>query len=346
MDNATPVAALNGLCVTGGRLNANAALRSIGYLTTPIGNNEIRIDGITFTSIGAHTIPEICNGRTVIQISNSAIANQTSLTEIHIPSSVTTIGNDAFKNTNNASIYLEGKEIVPSTFSYYWNPSGNPVYLNGNLCTHTFKTTIELNDTQHGDYCFDCKTLTNETNHSMYISGEWEKCHYCPYSKFLGHTHSYSYTWLNLQEHRRSCSCGDSRTTAHIISGSWNGVGYTCIACGGPADGGIIINGIYPTFNTKGDISHVSHYFGNESFILNNGVIVLSELDLIKYYDGTLILPYECNRLDCRYDDIDLSDCCDCGNNYINEFSSIDSNNSNKDLYLQSRREYYISISQ
>ena len=64
----------------------------------------------------------------------------------------------------------------------------NPVYLNGTLCTHTSKTTIEISDIQHGDLCNHCRSLTNKTNHRKYTLGEWQYCHDCPYSKFLGHT--------------------------------------------------------------------------------------------------------------------------------------------------------------
>src|SRR5690554_2290785 len=148
-------------------------------------------------------------------------------------------------------------------------------------------------------------------SHRKYTLGEWQYCHDCPYSKFLGHTHNYTYTWLNLQEHKRSCSCGDSRTTAHIISGPWNGSGYTCIAGGGPADSGLIINGIDLTSYTVGFSSQISQYFGNGSFMLNNGIIVLSELDLIKFYDATLILPYECDGLRCCANNLDLKECFD-----------------------------------
>lgn len=300
-DTGTP---LNGLCVANGRLNVFRAVSAVAFTTAPT-SGGMSIMGLrpgfslvnnTSLALPERFDPGTTGVLTVNAIGYNAFENCISISEIYIPSSVTTIGNDAFKNTNNASIFLEGKVIVPSTFSYYWNPSGNPVYLNGNLCTHTFKTTIELNDTQHGDYCFDCRTLTNKMSHRKYTLGEWQYCHDCPYSKFLGHTHNYTYTWLNLQEHKRSCSCGDSRTTPHIISGSWNGQGYTtCLACGGPADSGIILQGIDPTSITEDVNIHIKQYFGNESFILNNGVIVLSELDLVKYYDGTLILPYECD---------------------------------------------------
>lgn len=278
----------------------------------------------------------------VTSIGASAFAGMTSLTQITIPASVTHIGADAFINTNNASIYLDGRTSVPSTFSYYWNSSGNPVYLNGNQCMHTSKNTIELNATQHGDLCNHCRTVTNIMNHRKYTSGNWERCYDCSYSKDLGHTHTYTYTWLDLKQHESSCSCGYNRVTAHIVSGDWNGQGYTtCLSCGGLADSGFIIQGIDPSLNMIGYVPHISQYFGNGSFMLNNGVIVLSELDLIKYYDGTLILPYECEGLNCCSKDLDLKECCGHTNNFIDEFSCIDFNTKRVD-YLPNRREEYI----
>jgi len=72
------------------------------YNTTNIGSNEIRIDSVASISgtqiqlTGNVTLPNTLKGRTVTQIGNSAFANQTQLTHISIPASVTRIGIEAF----------------------------------------------------------------------------------------------------------------------------------------------------------------------------------------------------------------------------------------------------------
>jgi|GEM_PF-5648695 len=270
----------------------------------------LRINGLSNNSFTSITIPSSIGGQSVKYISDSAFINKTHLSQITIPSSVTHIGSNAFQNTNNASIYLTGRTSAPSTFNINWNSSANPVYLNGNLCNHASKTTISLNDTQHGDLCNNCRTITNKANHNKYTSGLWKYCYNCPYSKYIGHTHTYAHTWLNLRQHVSSCLCGSNVTRPHIVSSDWNGVGYaTCLDCGGPAELGIVIMSGKPVSDEVLFTGLVSEYFGNGSFILENGVIVLSDEDLEKYYDGTLVLPDCCGSLAC---DGHCDDCIDC----------------------------------
>lgn len=112
LDNATPVAVLNGLCVTGGRLNANAAIRSIGYEITNLSDNNIQIDRPCFTVNGSFSIPDTLNGRTVTQIGSAAFANQTGITSITLPNTITSIGANAFENCTNLTSISEFNNIV------------------------------------------------------------------------------------------------------------------------------------------------------------------------------------------------------------------------------------------
>lgn len=253
----------------------------------------------------------------VTKIVSNAFANHTQLSQVTIPSSVTHIGSDAFKNTNNARIYLNGRIVAPSTFDLNWNSAANPVYLNGVLCNHSSKTTIELNATQHGDLCNSCRTIINKANHNKYTSGLWEYCHNCLYSKYIGHTHTYNtHTWLSLQQHESSCSCGSSKIRPHVVSGSSGGFGYeTCLECGGPAEFGIVMLRALVGLDDPVSSIYIEEYFGNGSFVLSNGVIVLSDEDLELYYNGTLVLPYEYN-LEFDYHD-DCYECHNCLDDYL-----------------------------
>ena len=100
----------------------------------------------------------------------------------------------------------------------------------------------------------------------------------------IKHTHDYdfSYTWVDLTEHREYCYCGLSRLSPHIVSpgafqGGLNIAPY--LLCGGFARIGEIYHdgiGNYP-------------YTLNGSFILPNGIIVLEEADMEAYLNGTLV---------------------------------------------------------
>lgn len=326
LENVTPVAELTGLCATGGRLNADAALRSVGYETTNLANNNVRINAPATDFSGVHTVPSTLNDRIVTDIAGSAFANQTQLTQITLPSTITTVGNNAFLNTNNAPIHLEGRTIVPSTFSMNWNPSGNPIYLNDSLCTHPSTTFTHLNSTEHGDLCNVCRTAINRVSHS----------------------YSLNHTWINLRQHRSYCTCGANRLLGHVVSGDWGGIGYaTCLICGGPAEIGFVqfreftslANGLY--------INYVQEYFGNGSYILSNGVIVLSKDDLKDYYDGTLELPNCYASKDCD----DYHDCKDC-EYHLHESEVIDDSiylyldrrDFNYDYYLSRKDEDLLSL--
>lgn len=160
-------------------------------------------------------IPEFVNGRTVTQIGSSAFSGQNQLTQINILSTVTHIGIEAFKNTNNAPIYLEGRTSVPQTFRNNWNSSGNPVYLDGNLCTHLTTTLKSCCSSLHGDLCDTCKTFVNKSSHN----------------------HNYSYTPkpfpTGLPMHEAYCQCGHSITVpCGTIFPSLPGEILTCFFCG------------------------------------------------------------------------------------------------------------------
>ena len=261
-------------------ISITGASNNVSQINIPSQLHDLRVK--------SQPLPEV----NVTTIGSGIFANYTQLSQITIPSSVTHIGSDAFKNTNNASIYLNGRTFVPSTFDLNWNSSANPVYFNGILCNHSSKTIIELNATQHGDLCNSCRTIVNKANHNKYTSGLWEYCYNCPYSKYIGHTHTYNtHTWLSLQQHESSCSCGSSKIRPHVVSGSSGGFGYeTCLECGGPAEFGIVMLRALVGIDDPVSSIYIEEYFGNGSFVLSNGVIVLSNEDLELYYNGTLVL--------------------------------------------------------
>lgn len=214
------------------------------------------------------------------------------MSRITIPSSVTHIGSDSFKNTNNASIYLLNRTSVPNTFDINWNSSVNPVYLNGKLCSHTSSMiTVSLNDTHHANPCSDCRTAFSKFPHRKYVFNNYDRCYDCDYSKL--HKHEYSLTWVNYRQHESRCFCGYTiNLRGHVVSSNWNGIGYaTCLECNGPAELGFIEMSNFTKNNQIRPLNYIDEYFGNNSYILLNGVIVLSDVDLEAYYNGMLVLP-------------------------------------------------------
>lgn len=276
----------------------------------------LRITGLINNNLNSITIPNSIDGLTVTHIAPLAFNNKRHLTQVTVPSTVTHIESDAFKNTNNASIYLMGRTTAPSTFDIYWNSSNNPVYLNSVRCTHSTKTLININSSQHVEVCNTCRSTTNIVNHS------------------------YGNTWLNYRQHRSFCSCGLSALSGHVVSSGDNGYPYkTCLECGGPAEYGFVVDNLSPTIQTLSSI-YISEHFGNDSYILSNGVIVLSDIDLEKYFEGTLVLPnvYQAHNHDCVGC---LSECTDCDAHCHESLTHPDIS---KDLYISINKEDYLDF--
>ena len=161
----------------------------------------------------------------------------------------------------------------------------------------------------------------------------------------IPHTHTYTHTWVSLRQHQSKCLCGDTRIRPHIVSGDWNGIGYTtCLDCGGPAELGFVMFDALPRkFQSLSSI-YIQQYFGNGSFVLSNEVIVLSDIDLEAYYEGTLVLPdlYITNNHhnhDCAGC---YSTCIDCDSSCYNcvDYNVVyDYNDRRKTLYVPFNRK-------
>ncbi len=132
----------------------------------------------------------------------------------------------------------------------------------------------------------------------------------------LPHSHSYDVTWINYRQHRSICSCGDKTSlVGHAVSINDNGFPYkTCLVCGGPAEMGFVGFDNLPNMFESLSSIYIREYFGNDSFILSNGVIVLSDIDLEAYYEGTLILPdsYDSSNHHSHDCEACYSACIDC----------------------------------
>lgn len=148
IDNVDVIPALNGLCESGGRLNVNNAIRSIGYATNDLPDNKIEITGVCF-SADSIEIPSQLNGKIVTSIGASAFSNKDEMTNVEIPSTVTCIGNSAFSNCTNLN-----NVNIPSSITSI----GNYGFYN---CTKLNNVTIPSNVTSIGEYAFSgCSAFT------------------------------------------------------------------------------------------------------------------------------------------------------------------------------------------
>ena len=129
----------------------------------------------------------------------------------------------------------------------------------GHYCIYC--NAYQPNHTYDGHYCIYC----NAYRPTHIYDG-----HYCIYCNAYTSTHDYdrNYIWVDKTKHKATCRCGATTTQPHVVSSG----SQKCLLCGGAADMGFI------TPNSK--IMNILLMNDYKSFILPNGVIVLSQNDI------------------------------------------------------------------
>ena len=198
-------------------------------------------------------------------------------------------------NINNYTIdsafYINLNSNHNHSNNYLWNYNG----CSGTVCSCGDKTCYhgsyyysQLTSTKHQKICHACGYYQNENHHFSTINGE-QVCSDCGYIE-QNHQHNYIYSWVNYNQHRRTCICGVTGLQPHALSPDAfsGGEQYAeCLLCHGLASVGVM--------NMNGS----SQFFPrtvNGSFLLPNGVIVLENEDLKAYLEGTLIFNYYNNN--------------------------------------------------
>lgn len=126
---------LVGKCVSGGRLDAVFALSKLMFNIEELSNDTIRIDGLKYQYNGELTIPKKIGGKSVTQIGNGAFANQTGITKVYVPSTVESIGANAFENCTQMQ-YIEFDEGSQLT------TIGNSAFSGSGLWNIVFPSTV------------------------------------------------------------------------------------------------------------------------------------------------------------------------------------------------------------
>lgn len=119
------------------------------FRTTTLSDGTIQLDGLNFDVSGEFNIPTSLMGKTVSKIASKAFSNMENLTLVRIPSSVCTIGNQAFENCTS----LKTIEITnETTFTYIGaNVFGGCTSLN-EIIVPPHKTSLYRNDSNWSLY--------------------------------------------------------------------------------------------------------------------------------------------------------------------------------------------------
>ena len=168
-------------------------------------------------------------------------------------------------HSNNYGI-IEIINNVPNTYFYCCNDSNIILYNH----SHSYNFKIMKNDENSHIRCCSCGE--NFTENHTFIDNVCSICSHV-------HVHSYTkYGKYSLTQHKKICSgCDDYILQYHIINGQGSG---KCILCGFPASSSGSINPF--------SINSINYITENGSYIAENGVIVLSDIDYLKFLSGSL----------------------------------------------------------
>lgn len=124
-------------------------------------------------------------------------------------------------------------------------------------------------------YCYDSPYIETYKKHTHnYVN------HNCTICNEYTDIHRYNtYTWINDMQHTAVCSCGEIKTSGHVVSGSSSIPGKEygrCVQCGGKAKIGYIY--IESLLNSN------KYTIVNGQCILDNGIIVVFDDEKLKEY--------------------------------------------------------------
>ena len=258
MDSVNEDLALKGKCITGGRLNAFEALKSVAFDKTQIDENNVRINDFSNHLKGSIAEPFFVpstfrfreNGivvdKKVAEIGNDAFAGL-ECNELVIPKSVISIGDYAFANCKN----LKKVHILDNLSSIGKQPFIGCTGLYGFVISNHLSSTQHKKVDIYGELVWELHLYDGCL---VDARGHYMECTICGYDEFYynhyilinqtGHTHTYGcieddclYTrkephnndvFVNstVKGHIHSCECG----IMHLETHKYNGI--RCIICG------------------------------------------------------------------------------------------------------------------
>lgn len=212
-----------------------------------------------------------------ISPSNLTVSNYSSVDE-NTPPTFSWKVNGSMHNPNNSFklmfynsfgnlIYQTGTITSTKAYNEYYNYSLTQSVWNSIL--NNFSDSVSLNVLVCG---YNSSTPSSGPYYSQTISINFDL-------EVETHTCSFTHRYISISttQHRAICECGNYRLQGHIVASGSN----KCIICGGTADMGFIQMDLNNTM--------VEMVTSNGSFILKNGIIVLVEEDVKKYFSGELV---------------------------------------------------------
>lgn len=119
------------------------------FRTTTLSDGTIQLDGINFDVSGEFNISSSLMGKTVSKIASKAFLNMENLTLVRIPSSVSTIGNQAFENCT----FLETIEVTnETTFTHIGTNVFSGCTSLNEIIVPPHKTSLYRNDSYWSSY--------------------------------------------------------------------------------------------------------------------------------------------------------------------------------------------------
>ena len=154
---------------------------------------------------------------------------------------------------------------------------------------NTSDETVTVNISRGHSYTDHYESISRNKHKSYCSCGEYiTESHQVEGDAYVlcgaAHLHTYMYSWVSNTGHRVNCTCGYSEVKSHVVPADAFGSGEmfaTCLLCNGRVT---LSESIMSTVNLP--------HSENGSFILPNGVIVLTDEDIESYMNGTLEFIY------------------------------------------------------
>ena len=220
---------------------------------------------------------------------------------------------NSINNTSNAQVIQDIAECIDSgkpvllsgcsdagdahamiAYDYSTDSNGNiELYVHMGYTSEPELTHVALSSTRFTTY-LEAIYLDVQTEHfcgESYVREDGTVFCSCALAIHPEHTHSFTYRPYSSSQHKRWCiKCGTASYVAHIIRVGTN----TCLYCGATVggDGPVVGTGVngYGTYLLTHDVlPYIVEYITNDgSYVLSNGVVVLSEYDYQLWKSGML----------------------------------------------------------
>ncbi len=136
--------------------------------------------------------------------------------------------------TINNALYItfNANHVCSNNYAWSYNSCSGTVCPCGlKTCNHALRTTSQHNPLYHKLTCAACNNQLLQ-EHTFTTSGGMKTCTKCSYSIDASHTHNYVYSYVSMNRHRTTCSCGYSAMEGCVWMSAGPGDPEICAKCG------------------------------------------------------------------------------------------------------------------